>query len=638
MPFFNLRRRSSQRTTAKAPLDRGTSLSSTSSTSRKSTDTIIVHGAWRVPRSPSYSTQVDDKRRQEESDSYERLDSNGQLCRRSIMRPVNHEDYLVARGANPRTGLITPMVHSANGSMSNDDPFDSRFRGIPSKWRQRGDQWVSLDAEQPTPPATSPQHLLRPMRTPAKLAPSKPPLEGITITRKPVGSPPGKPQNRRPFLGPCPQMNDGPYPQRPYPTSLRMHRKMPRSMPMTSNLTNMEDFVRIPSNTNTISTNTSTSTPIPMSIREESRGTVPRYAPVAASMNSRSRQRYGHPMIAKPSTFAKVERMDTGMGSVATTSTPLLRNRHRAMSRPQMPARQEGMHNIPRVGPFDMAETLDFVDMYYPPNVTNAYAGRPLCSMIDRPLVPDLWRTDPIQKQETTWQEIPQRLNGLARECTNCHNCYEEDKQPSTDGLTHTSGNQAYAVEQRGHRSKKSNASTAPEFFESGPRTPQGGHRPTNSRSEFAPQAVIAPTTPTSSMGDTTSTADGMQWGESEVDERDHAACCETCCKEENWHTGCLGHPSPTDTKAVIELDTYTANEGRRVSGGRKRFSRGKKEDLNSAPMWTFVADVGRSLLYLLIAFGLAALVVSVVGVVVSLGNVLLSVSRIVLWACGVRG
>lgn len=84
---------------------------------------------------------------------------------------VKSGDYLLARGANPRTGVVTPY-HSASSSL--DDHSTTQVPRRPPRWRQNGDQWISLDLGEPTPSSTAPsmrfpesqQHGLR---TPHKL-------------------------------------------------------------------------------------------------------------------------------------------------------------------------------------------------------------------------------------------------------------------------------------------------------------------------------------------------------------------------------------------------------------------------------------------------------------------------------------
>lgn len=69
---------------------------------------------------------------------------------------VNKDDYLLARGANPRTGVITPGSHSASSSIDQNDARRGHSSAVPGRWRQKGDQWVSLDLGEPSPSATPP--------------------------------------------------------------------------------------------------------------------------------------------------------------------------------------------------------------------------------------------------------------------------------------------------------------------------------------------------------------------------------------------------------------------------------------------------------------------------------------------------
>ncbi|KIW95551.1 uncharacterized protein Z519_04136 [Cladophialophora bantiana CBS 173.52] len=92
-------------------------------------------------------------------------------------RVVDSDDYLLARGANPRTGVVTPGSRSASSSIDRNQNDLSRVgRQVPSsRWRQRGDQWISMDLDEPTSPSTSPtdrprEHQYQALRTPQKLA------------------------------------------------------------------------------------------------------------------------------------------------------------------------------------------------------------------------------------------------------------------------------------------------------------------------------------------------------------------------------------------------------------------------------------------------------------------------------------
>lgn len=63
------------------------------------------------------------------------------------------EDKLLGRGANPRTGIISPSVTTDSSQDEKTKPQNKK-----QKWRMKGDQWISLDVDQSTPadtPATS---------------------------------------------------------------------------------------------------------------------------------------------------------------------------------------------------------------------------------------------------------------------------------------------------------------------------------------------------------------------------------------------------------------------------------------------------------------------------------------------------
>lgn len=62
-----------------------------------------------------------------------------------------NEDKLLGRGANPRTGIISPSVTTNSSQDEKNNPHNKK-----QKWRLNGDQWISLDADQPTPEHTPP--------------------------------------------------------------------------------------------------------------------------------------------------------------------------------------------------------------------------------------------------------------------------------------------------------------------------------------------------------------------------------------------------------------------------------------------------------------------------------------------------
>lgn len=64
---------------------------------------------------------------------------------------VRSEDKLTTRGANPRTGVVSPSNHTDS---SNEDHVP-RPR-VSQKWKVNGDQWVSVDVAQTPSPRSSP--------------------------------------------------------------------------------------------------------------------------------------------------------------------------------------------------------------------------------------------------------------------------------------------------------------------------------------------------------------------------------------------------------------------------------------------------------------------------------------------------
>ncbi|KAK2735783.1 hypothetical protein FQN57_001121 [Myotisia sp. PD_48] len=67
-------------------------------------------------------------------------------------RTVSRDDYLTARGANPRTGVISPSA--TDESRSNNIGSHSENPGsicTTQKWRLKGDQWICLDVAETTP-------------------------------------------------------------------------------------------------------------------------------------------------------------------------------------------------------------------------------------------------------------------------------------------------------------------------------------------------------------------------------------------------------------------------------------------------------------------------------------------------------
>ncbi|KAK5093382.1 hypothetical protein LTR70_004754 [Exophiala xenobiotica] len=111
------------------------------------------------------SSNRDKRRTMAETEYYEQMDKEGVVTRTSILRPVNKEDCLVARGANPRTGLITPEANSVADSLDFGKRFTNNRQDSSAQWRLDGDQWVSsvVAQAQPATGATPNKAHIRPL-------------------------------------------------------------------------------------------------------------------------------------------------------------------------------------------------------------------------------------------------------------------------------------------------------------------------------------------------------------------------------------------------------------------------------------------------------------------------------------------
>ncbi|OCT51366.1 hypothetical protein CLCR_07926 [Cladophialophora carrionii] len=112
-----------------------------------------------------------------QSTSAERLHAQHSSACSGMHQSVKSDDYLLSRGANPRTGVVTPS-HSASSSLD-DYTAQTQTPRRPARWRQKSDQWISLDLGEPTPISTNategfPEHQHQPLRIPQKLVAAKP--------------------------------------------------------------------------------------------------------------------------------------------------------------------------------------------------------------------------------------------------------------------------------------------------------------------------------------------------------------------------------------------------------------------------------------------------------------------------------
>lgn len=85
----------------------------------------------------------DKTRTMAETEFYEHTDLDGVARRRSIMRTVNKDDCLRGRGANPRTGMVTPDVYSLAGSSDYVAEQREQTKLPSAQWKLRDNQWIS---------------------------------------------------------------------------------------------------------------------------------------------------------------------------------------------------------------------------------------------------------------------------------------------------------------------------------------------------------------------------------------------------------------------------------------------------------------------------------------------------------------
>ncbi|EFE37972.1 hypothetical protein TRV_07377 [Trichophyton verrucosum HKI 0517] len=74
---------------------------------------------------------------------------------RRTSQTVSRDDFLTARGANPRTGVVSPDLTDYSHSDDVDPQIENSGGTMNNqKWRLKGDQWISLDASERTPVPT----------------------------------------------------------------------------------------------------------------------------------------------------------------------------------------------------------------------------------------------------------------------------------------------------------------------------------------------------------------------------------------------------------------------------------------------------------------------------------------------------
>ena len=263
---------------------------------------------------------------------------------------------------------------------------------------------------------------------------------------------------------------------------------------------------------------------------------------------------------------------------------PMSRNRPRASSRPQMLGRAEGMHSIPRLRP--MQRGTNMIPMEPPPqwNTTGMQtkshtrnAGLETTMLSDtRPqfhvdeMQPDRATWDPGHQQhpsshiihhgsvpmQSQQQPIPHKdqessakthhgtsmslPSGLTRKCSRCHSGFVKDRQRSTDG----------AIPVPPERGSLTHLNTLKEDTSEANDGTNDDKGENVASLDFAEK--VAP-----------SAGHFVGANNVESDTRDHTICCPECCKEQDCHEGCLGHPSlsPSPTWS-IRSSTETAGSG----------------------------------------------------------------------------
>ncbi|KEF58850.1 uncharacterized protein A1O9_03693 [Exophiala aquamarina CBS 119918] len=297
----------------------------------------------------------------------------------------------------------------------------------------------------------------------------------------------------------------------------------PRAMPKgTSPLsTRRRDPFMEPSNTTTIRMNMPPDRRpvmefLPSSPRPDRRGPDHRMM---------KHERFGslptHP-LARPYDIS----MNTDMSTGSMMSVPMQRVRPRAMPRPQMPMRAEGMYGVPQVGPIHLHPDVSNQD-----HQTERDQGRTdsqlwtetyqeEAHLVPPPLKPRLATRQPDPASHnptfTKWDQSSPSGLGLTRKCSRCQHGLVEIEPPGTDGAT-----RIFELQNRNGLVEGVTKLTHP-IGRGLPDVPEEKGKEKEGKQSPGLDAT--------------------------TEERDHSICCPDCCKEQDCHGGCLGHPSPYST------------------------------------------------------------------------------------------
>ncbi|KAK5047208.1 hypothetical protein LTR84_006730 [Exophiala bonariae] len=230
-----------------------------------------------------------------------------------------------------------------------------------------------------------------------------------------------------------------------------------------------------------------------------------------------------HPLVRPYDTS-----MNTGTSTGSMTSIPLQRTRPRAMTRPQMPIRAEGMYEVPQVGPIcrqqypTSQEGSTHRDLGRTDSQMWTAAYREEAHLIPQPLKPRLTMShgQNISQNQHSTRENERTLGGLGltRKCSRCQHGLV-DINPGTASVIPT-----YDLQNRG-TSKEENAKPSHPTGRGLPNVPEERRNETSWKQSSSSMVTH--------------------------DERDHSICCPDCCKERDCHEGCLGHPSLHSTPST---------------------------------------------------------------------------------------
>jgi hypothetical protein len=253
-----------------------------------------------------------------------------------------------------------------------------------------------------------------------------------------------------------------------------------------------------------------------------------------------------------------IPNMNMGISLGDLMSIPVSRTRPRALSRPHMLGRAEGMHSIPRLNPSRQNVNTIATESLHQLNMT----GTPQSSKVENAV---LGSTVPLPQCPTPHPntipeccgKTPPRMDmsapsGLSRKCSRCHNGFVKDRQRSIDGVILLSPERPSPVpcssvqEQSGEKEHCLQAHCE--------RSPAQTMLAVKARSSPCSQPKFE--------------------NVAENDTRDHSICCPQCCKEQDCHEGCLGHPSSAPSSTRTPKSSYERNE----SGNESQTS-GKESD-----------------------------------------------------------